>query len=218
VTITKARSHVVIVGAGPSAAVAALRLLRAGLDVTCFEQGDWPDRASFGGDTPAGELIGLKQWSSRPAIRSGPADYPIDDATSDMKALNYNGVGGGSVLYNAQWPRMVPGDFRVRSSDGVGADWPLTYAELQPFYDATDRQSPDSAGIRPIQRATSRHCRRCRSARWALPSLAPTATWDGTGGPKPTRSCQRHGKDVARACSAAPAGAAATKARKPRQM
>jgi choline dehydrogenase-like flavoprotein len=140
VTITKARSHVVIVGAGPSAAVAALRLLRAGLDVTCFEQGDWPDRSTFGGDTPAGELIGLKQWSSRPAIRSGPADYPIDDATSDMKALNYNGVGGGSVLYNAQWPRMVPGDFRVHSSDGVGADWPLTYAELQPFYDATDRQ------------------------------------------------------------------------------
>jgi choline dehydrogenase-like flavoprotein len=120
--------------------VAGLRLVQAGLDVTCFEQGDWPDRSTFGGDTPAGELIGLKQWSSRPAIRRGPYDYPIDDAASDLKALNYNGVGGGTVLYNAQWPRLLPGDFRVRSSDGVAADWPLTYAELQPFYDATDRQ------------------------------------------------------------------------------
>jgi choline dehydrogenase-like flavoprotein len=140
VSITKARSQVVIVGAGPSAAVAALRLVQAGLDVTCFEQGDWPDRSTFGGDTPAGELIGLKQWSSRPAIRSGAADYPIDDAGSDMKALNFNGVGGGSVLYNAQWPRLLPSDFRVRSRDGVAADWPLSYEELQPFYDATDRQ------------------------------------------------------------------------------
>ena len=129
-----------IVGAGPTAGVAALRLAQAGISVTCFEQGEWPDRATFGGDTPAGELIGLKQWSSRPAIRRGPADYPIDDAASDLKALNFNGVGGGSVLYNAQWPRMLPGDFRVRSTDGVGADWPLDYAQLQPFYEATDRQ------------------------------------------------------------------------------
>jgi choline dehydrogenase-like flavoprotein len=130
----------VIVGAGPSAAVAALRLVQAGLEVTCFEQGDWPDRASFGGDTPAGELIGLKQWSSSPAVRGAAADYPIDVTASDMAALNYNGVGGGSLLYNAQWPRLLPMDFTVRTDDGVAADWPLSYAELQPFYDETDRQ------------------------------------------------------------------------------
>lgn len=129
-----------IVGAGPSAAVAALRLAQAGLEVTCFEQGGWPDRSTFGGDTPAGELIGLKQWSGSPGVRGGVADYPIDDTASDMKALNYNGVGGGSVLYNAQWPRMLPSDFRVFSNEGVAADWPLTYEELQPFYDETDRQ------------------------------------------------------------------------------
>jgi choline dehydrogenase-like flavoprotein len=35
---------------------------------------------------------------------------------------------------------MVPSDFRVRSDDGVAADWPLTYEQLQPFYDETDRQ------------------------------------------------------------------------------
>ncbi len=130
----------VIVGAGPSAAVAALRLAQSGLEVTCFEQGDWPDRSTFGGDTPAGELVGLKQWSSSPGVRGGVADYPVDDASSDMKVLNYNGVGGGSVLYNAQWPRMLPTDFRVRSTDGIAADWPLTYQELQPFYEETDRQ------------------------------------------------------------------------------
>lgn len=134
------RSDVVIVGAGASAGVAALALAQGGLLVTCFEQGDWPERDTFGGDDASGELIGMKRWSSLPRVRAGQADYPIDDAASDMAALNWGGVGGGSVLYNGQWPRLLPSDFRVRSDDGVGADWPLTYAELQPFYEETDRQ------------------------------------------------------------------------------
>ena len=110
------------------------------MNVTCLEQGEWPDRAGFRGDSAASELAGMKQWSSLPGIRQNAADYPIDEVASDMRALNFNGVGGGSLLYNGQWPRLLPSDFRVRSHDGVGADWPLSYAELQPFYEETDRQ------------------------------------------------------------------------------
>ncbi len=120
--------------------MAALALTKAGFDVTCFEQGDWPGRSTFRGDTAAGELTAMKLWSSSPQQRRGPGDYPIDTAASDMAALNFNGVGGGSVLYNAQWPRLTPRDFRVFTEDGVGADWPLDYAQLQPFYEATDLQ------------------------------------------------------------------------------
>jgi flavin-dependent dehydrogenase len=36
-------SDVVIVGAGPSAAVAAKRLIDSGYSVVCLEQGSWPD-------------------------------------------------------------------------------------------------------------------------------------------------------------------------------
>ena len=35
---------------------------------------------------------------------------------------------------------MLPDDFRVRSVDGVADDWPVTYDELLPFYEETDRQ------------------------------------------------------------------------------
>ncbi len=135
-----AAADVVIVGAGAAAGVAALALVRAGRRVVCLEQGGWPDRASFGGDDPAGELIGMKTWSSLPGIRGGAADYPVDDRGSDIAVLNWNGVGGGTVLYNGQWPRLTPADFRVRSTDGVASDWPLTYEELQPYYEASDRQ------------------------------------------------------------------------------
>ena len=49
-----------------------------------------------------------------------PADYPIDGARCDLGIGNFNGVGGGTVLYNAVWPRLLPSDFRTRSLDGRG--------------------------------------------------------------------------------------------------
>ncbi len=131
-------SDVLIIGAGVAGAVVAKRLVEAGLSVVCLEQGVWPDRVEYPGATPEWELVAAKQWSSVPRIRNRPADYPIDLSQSDFGVLNFNGVGGGSVLYNAQWPRMLPDDFRVRSVDGVADDWPISYAELQPYYEATD--------------------------------------------------------------------------------
>ena len=120
--------------------MAALRLAQAGFRVVCLEQGDWPDVASYPGAGPEWELAIGKQWSSSPNLRQGPADYPVDDSRSDLTISNFNGVGGGMVLYATIWPRMLPYDFRTRSVAGVGDDWPLTYEELQPFYERVDRQ------------------------------------------------------------------------------
>ena len=133
-------ADVVIIGAGASGGVAALRLAQAGFRVVCLEQGDWSDVASYPGAGPEWELAIGKQWSSSPNLRQGPADYPVDDSRSDLTISNFNGVGGGMVLYAAIWPRMLPYDFRTRSVAGVGDDWPLTYEELQPFYERVDRQ------------------------------------------------------------------------------
>jgi choline dehydrogenase-like flavoprotein len=128
---------VLVVGAGPAGSVAARRLAEEGLSVLCIEQGDWPGQ--YRGTEPDFELTAAKQWSANPNVRQSPADYPVDLADSDVALLNFNGVGGGSVLYAAQWPRLMPGDFRVRSHDGVGDDWPIEYADLQRYYERTDR-------------------------------------------------------------------------------
>lgn len=131
---------VLIVGAGASAAVAAGRLTAAGLSVICLEQGDWHDRSEYRGSSPDWELTSRKQWASDPGVRSGPADYPVDVTDSDMGVGMFNGVGGGTVLFNAVWPRLAPADFRVASVDGVADDWPITYDDLLPYYEETDRQ------------------------------------------------------------------------------
>jgi choline dehydrogenase-like flavoprotein len=131
---------VLVIGAGASGAVAASALVDAGFTVACLEQGEWPDRESFPGDKLEWELLAGKPWSMFPGVRARWEDYPVDASASDIGAINWNGVGGGTVLYGAQWPRLTPADFRVRTLDGVADDWPISYDELLPYYEITDRQ------------------------------------------------------------------------------
>ena len=130
---------VLIVGAGPSGAVTAKRLAEAGMSVVCLEQGEWPDYEKARSAYPDYELTSGQYWAWDPNARNGPGDYPIDDSASDITALMWNGVGGGSVVYAAHWQRNLPSDFRVRSLDGVGDDWPLSYEELEPIYVRVER-------------------------------------------------------------------------------
>lgn len=82
-------------------------------------------------------------WSTSPNVRlaaggSASADYPIDDSGSPIKPVMWNGVGGSTINWAAHAPRLHPSDFKTKSLDGVGDDWPFTYAELEPYYDLND--------------------------------------------------------------------------------
>ena len=66
----------------------------------------------------------------------------------------FNGVGGGTVIYTAHWPRLHPSDFRVKSLDGVADDWPIDYWTLEKFYEENDRMMgvsglPGDPGVPP---------------------------------------------------------------------
>lgn len=133
-------ADVLIVGAGAGGGVTALRLAEAGLSVTCLEQGDWPDREEYPALREEYELIARKQWSTNANVRQMPGDYPIDMSDSDITFENFNGVGGSMVLYAGTWARLRPDDFRVRTQDGVAADWPIAYDDLRPYYDRVERE------------------------------------------------------------------------------
>ena len=133
-------ADVVVVGAGASGSVAAAELARSGFRVVCLEQGGWTPPESFTGDKPEWELTKQKDWHPNPNVRANPWDYPIDTSDSDVNPLMYNGVGGSTILYTSHWLRMPPSDFRVRTLDGVADDWPITYADLAPYYERMDRQ------------------------------------------------------------------------------
>jgi choline dehydrogenase-like flavoprotein len=78
-------------------------------------------------------------YSPSPNIRARPEDYPINEDNSPIKVVNFNGVGGSTIMYTAHFPRMHPSDFRVRTLDGVADDWPIDYATLEPYFAENDR-------------------------------------------------------------------------------
>ena len=75
-----------IIGAGPTGAVTAKRLVEAGMRVVVLEQGDWPDyRRARAGELDF-ELTAGRDWSGNPNRRRAPADYPVSDSDSDISA------------------------------------------------------------------------------------------------------------------------------------
>jgi choline dehydrogenase-like flavoprotein len=137
-TTQRTDADALIIGAGPTGAVAAKRLAEGGLRVVVLEQGDWPDYSKARAGHADFELTAGRDWSANPNRRMAAADYPICDDESDICAVLYNAVGGSSVLFAAHWQRNMPSDFRVRTLDGVGDDWPLSYEELAPFYEQVE--------------------------------------------------------------------------------
>lgn len=130
---------VIIVGAGASAAAFAWSLADTKMRIVCLEQGQWPNSSEYPTTQPDWEILAHGPFNIDPNIRGQAADYPINNDDSPINVVNFNGVGGGTVLYGAHFPRLHPSDFRVRSLDGVAADWPIDYETLEPFFSQNDR-------------------------------------------------------------------------------
>jgi choline dehydrogenase-like flavoprotein len=128
----------VIVGAGASGGAVAWRLAAAGIRVVCLEQGDWVDPAASPALREDWEAAPLGPWHSDPNVRRLPSDYPVNGDRTPLKPRMYNAVGGSMTLWGAHFPRFHPSDFRMRTLDGVGDDWPLSYWDLEPYYELND--------------------------------------------------------------------------------
>lgn len=128
------RFDVVVIGAGPTGAAAAWRLASGGARVACLDRGDWFDYAALDRDAADWEWRRSGEWNSNPNIRRHAFDYPIDDGDSPIKPMIGNNVGGGSIYWSAHVPRFRPEDFRIRTLDGVGDDWPIGYEDLASYY------------------------------------------------------------------------------------
>jgi choline dehydrogenase-like flavoprotein len=130
---------VLIIGAGASGAAVAWSLADTRMHILCLEQGDWMNPATYPSIGRDWEARAFGDYSPSPNIRARPEDYPINDDNSPIKVVNFNGVGGGTVMYTAHFPRLHPSDFRVKSLDGVADDWPIDYDALVPFFEENDR-------------------------------------------------------------------------------
>ena len=173
-------ADVLIVGAGASGAAAAWRLADAGLGVVCLEQGGWYDHALAPSRGADWELSRFGRNANNPNVRRLPEDYPVNDEDTPIAPSMYNAVGGSTIHWGGHFPRFHPADFKVRSVDGVADDWPLTYSELEPYYDLNDR----IMGVSGLAGDPANPPRKSR----AMPPLPP-----GRGGESLARAFDRLG-------------------------
>jgi choline dehydrogenase-like flavoprotein len=130
---------VLIIGAGASGAAVAWSLAETKMHILCLEQGDWMKPSEYPSAGRDWEARQLNDFHYSPNRRARETDYPINEDNSPIRIANFNGVGGGTVLYAGHFPRFHPSDFRVRKLDGVADDWPIDYATLEPYYAENDR-------------------------------------------------------------------------------
>ena len=130
---------VLIIGAGASGAAFAWSIADLGMSVLCLEQGPWVNQKDFPTNFMDWESRRMGEYATNPNVRNLPADYPVNDTDSAITPVMYNAVGGSTILWAAHFPRLKPADFSVRTDDGVGEDWPITYKTLEPFFAINDR-------------------------------------------------------------------------------
>jgi choline dehydrogenase-like flavoprotein len=130
---------VLVIGAGASGGAFTWSLSNSGINVMCLDQGGWINPDTYPTTKNDWEIHGYTDFSPDPNVRQLPQDYPVNDTESDVTPLMYNAVGGSTIHWSAHLPRFHPSDFRVKSLDGVAEDWPITYDQLEPFFDLNDQ-------------------------------------------------------------------------------
>jgi quinoprotein glucose dehydrogenase len=68
-----------------------------------------------------------------------PGDHVDGMAVAGMQSRSMQ-VGGQAMHWGGVTPRFSPEDFRTRSLYGVGDDWPITYDDLDPFYQEAEER------------------------------------------------------------------------------
>lgn len=125
-------SDICIIGSGISAAMAADRLAAERRATIVVVEGG--DEAA-----PLAERARLRQRYLDYGEDPWPRDH-IEGMEVDGIQSRSMGVGGLAMHWGGVTPRFSPDDFRLRSMHGVGDDWPISYEELEPFYQEAEER------------------------------------------------------------------------------
>jgi choline dehydrogenase-like flavoprotein len=128
----------IIVGSGAAGGVLAKELSTNGFRVVVLEQGPYLREKDFTHDEI--KVFGQNLLTNHPKEQPVTFRKTPTDAAKKLPAVMYGRcVGGSSVHFTANYWRLHEIDFNEHSKTGdiAGAncaDWPITYADLEPYY------------------------------------------------------------------------------------
>ncbi len=133
---------VVVIGSGAGGAPVALTLAQAGAQVVVLEKGPYYSVRDFTHD----EVAICRRNFFIPSIQDDPHTIRKGDETQAHRTIEgwiSQCVGGGTVHMSGFSYRFNEKDLRLKSltggiADAQLADWPLTLAELTPYYDRAE--------------------------------------------------------------------------------
>ena len=141
---------VIIVGSGAGGGMATKILSEAGLSIALVEAGPHFDPAN------PDQMTQMK-WPYESPRRGGGTtrffgDYDQAYGGWDIEGEPYSQVGDSDFKWfrsrmlggrTNHWGRISlrfgPDDFKKKSIDGLGEDWPITYDDIKPYYDKVDK-------------------------------------------------------------------------------
>ena len=139
---------VVIVGSGAAGGITAKVLVESGLKVAMLEAGpmrdyvnDFPYHNPFPYEDP---FRGTRGPSREDVLgRRYSFTESKDEPYTTPEKLPYRwfrtrNVGGRTMFWGRFINRFNEVDFKGRSNDGIGKDWPISYADVAPYYDKVE--------------------------------------------------------------------------------
>ena len=146
---------VCIIGSGAAGGMAAMILTQGGLNVAMLEAGPmldpkkdykehvWPYELPHRGVGPGGKFYGAPAGTGSEFLAPDGA-WEIEGEpytrtpNSDFIWFRARILGGRTNHYGRVSLRMSEWDFKPRSTDGMGDDWPISYQDLAPYYDKVE--------------------------------------------------------------------------------
>jgi len=145
---------VVVVGSGAGGAAAAYGLCRRGLSVLLLEAGPRFNPATdYAQTAPDWELHDFPEKPGsksrvvmapgQPLLREEPLLVSMSRGSGRQgvrgrrlmgEYYHVRGVGGSTLHFTGEAHRLHPAAMLMKSRFGVAADWPVEYAELEPYY------------------------------------------------------------------------------------
>jgi choline dehydrogenase-like flavoprotein len=132
---------VIVIGSGAAGGMAAWNLTRQGLDVLLLDAGERFDRSKF--------WTHVRPWEWRERTRRGqepprflldPKEQPylgVQDPPFEL--VRVWGLGGKTNVWGRVSLRYSDLDFQGPAHDGWEIPWPITYADVAPYYDQVDQ-------------------------------------------------------------------------------